>query len=177
MTGLRKRSVARMIGVALGAPLLVGMAAPSAQAATHIGNGRPGNVTYYQTEGSTGDVVSIPSSIAWRSPATSGQQVVYVQYSVGRLLDGWGYRTAWIPRTIPAGAQGVWLPRQTWDVTNLNWQPYNQYRVSMEVRWADPTGLALGSRAIGYNQDGDYRCLTYAYFCTVGNGALIFPYL
>lgn len=177
MTGLRKWSVARMIGVALGAPLLVGMAAPSAEAAVQIGNGRPGNVTFYPTEGYIGDVVSIPSSYAWRSPATSGQQLVYVQYTVGRLVDGVGYRTVWIPRTIPAGAQGIWLPRQTWDVTSLNVQPFTQYRVAMEVRWALPTGVALGSRAIGYNQNSDFRCLTYAQYCVVGNGALIFPLL
>ncbi len=180
MNGLRRRIAGKAIAIAIGVPALVGsVGVHNAHAATQVTEGKAGSVTYYQTEGYAGEIISIPGSYAWRSPATSGQQTAYVRYTIYRPNLGGSWTTGWSARTIPVGAQGVWLPSYTTDVTTKMAAngAYTNFQVSMEVHWhSATTGAYLGGRGVVYNQAGDYRCLTNGVSagCFVGGGQITF---
>ena len=158
MNGLKKRIVGKAIGVVLGMSILImGIGTPSALAATQSVDRQPGSVTFYKTVGDWNYNIGIPAPYAWRSPATSGQQTVYVQYVVVQLSDNASTTQGWFSRSIPAGAQGVWLPPVSW-TASFHGPISDSYVTAMEVRWYSAASDYLGTRRVIYNQNGDYQC-------------------
>jgi hypothetical protein len=183
MDGLKVRVARRVIGLALAtATVLLGSGAPNALAATSQTTGTPGAVYYYKVTGFAGAgnynvyfSVTLPTPYAYRSPATGTnvQQTVYAHYALvnmntGATLYSPSDPNTWFVKTIPAGAQGVWLPSEVW-YPSVAYGASNNFAVVMEIHWHTSTSF-LGSRTMIYQQTGDY-------VCTGGTGCVAGQYL
>ena len=96
----------------------------------------------------------------YRSPASNGEQLVVGVYLIHRWNGTQWYvasRQNTPMYTIPAGQQGVYLPR-LWRSPGGN-QLYNrgQFRVQLLVAWSDDSG-GLGSTVLSPSRLGDLRC-------------------
>ncbi len=135
-----------------------------------VTNGRPGQVWMppvypfedgrYTTYGPFLMFTTFDGAYVYRSPATSGEQLVTGIYLVQRW-NGTGWYVASRQNTpmytIGAGQQGVYLPR-LWRSPGGN-TLYNrgQFRVQLLVAWSG-NGAGLGSTILSPSQVGDLRC-------------------
>ena len=98
----------------------------------------------------------------YRSPATSGAQIVESVYVIKRYAGGSSWpiqaRQHLANFTIPAGAQGIYLPRM-WRSPNGN-AIYNRgyFSAHLLVAWSAANGAPLGSTILSPNRVGDLRC-------------------
>ena len=96
----------------------------------------------------------------YRSPATSGEQLVTGIYMIQRWNGSQWYvvsRQNTPMYTIAPGQRGVYLPR-LWRSPGTN-VAYNrgQFRVQLLVAWSGD-GVGLGNTVVTPNQLGDLRC-------------------
>jgi hypothetical protein len=96
----------------------------------------------------------------YRSPATSGDQLITGIYLVQRW-NGVQWYTASRQNTpmytIAAGQQGVYLPRLWRAPGGTTLYNRGQFRVQLLVAWSGD-GLGLGSTVVSPSQLGDLRC-------------------
>jgi hypothetical protein len=161
----------RLLITAAVALVAVAFAQPAASWEYTIVNGQAGHVTAppvfpfedgrFTTWGPFLMMTTFDGPYVWRSPATNGQQLVQAVYTVQRHNGNSWYtasRQNTQPFIIPAGAQGVYLPR-LWRSPGTN-VLYNRgyFRVQWNVAWVCCNGVDLGSTVISPSQVGDLRC-------------------
>ncbi len=169
------RTVAALIALLISLGLSLATAS-AAQAHTWVSSGRPGQVQLKTVEIWAGNVGSTEfraaQRYAWRSPATTGTQEVYMFVDVDRWDSTYRHwvnesSTYWVVR-IPAGAQGAWLPATS--VSPREYGAFNTYRVKTSFVWRVPSATTnLGIVATSASQSGDYWCSSnYCSITTAG---------
>ena len=156
----------------VGLAAAVALAVPGSASAWEYftSSGRPGAVWMppvypfedgrYTTYGPYLMFTTFDGAYAYRSPASSGEQLVTGIYLIQRWNGTQWYlasRQSTPIYTIGAGQRGAYLPR-LWRAPGGN-QLYNrgQFRVQLLVAWSDDSG-ALGSTVVTPSQLGDLRC-------------------
>ena len=114
--------------------------------------------------------MTFDAPFVYRSPATTGAQSVQGIYLVQRWNGTNWYQVARQDTpayTIPAGSEGVWLPKLYRSPHRLHVRGY--FRVSWLVAWAGADGSALGSVIINPSRTSDFRCQQMLRPCAVSN--------
>lgn len=161
-----------------------GMATPKqASAYTHSTTGYwPGAVTGYQMLGSHYDwcahlgggcwkpMVYGSGPLVYRSPATTGTQLIAVSYQLQRYnsstlrWENFGQQTH--QSYLYAGRSSIQMPR----VEFLPHTGSGYFKVLIAVGWGNSDGTqTFGTRHLDYNQWGDYACNT-RFKCSAGTG-------
>lgn len=160
-----------LLALLLAVSATLGLGAPSASAYTpYTISGRPGAVVPYQVVGTHFPVACgayayvncfqpgliIYGPYVYRSPATSGAQIVTVNTTVYRWSNGWYAQTQRTQQlTIPAGYSGTRF--STWNVLpNTGGAKY----VAFAIVWANAYGQPIATQGIAMNTAGDYVCQT-----------------
>jgi len=166
------------VAVLMAATCVAAVLPPPAAAWKYSNNrGSPGSVTVAQvspfedgrftTYGPFISFMTFDTPYVARSPATSGAQSVQATYVVQRWNGSSWYiviRQDTPVYTIPAGRQGVYLPKLYRSPTIQR----GYFRVVWVVAWA-AGGASLGSTTIIPSRDTDFRCQQMVRPCAVSD--------
>lgn len=165
-----RHSFRPLLALAAAAAAALTLSAPASAWQYFTSSGQPGQVYMppvfpfedgrFTTYGPFLMFTTFDQPYVYRSPATSGEQLVAGIYLVQRWNGTQWYvasRQNTPMYTIAAGQQGVYLPR-LWRAPGGN-QLYNrgQFRVQLLVGWSY-SGGGLGNTVVSPNRLGDLRC-------------------
>ena len=165
----------RLLVVLLAGLMSALLAGPPASAFSYATTGQPGYVSLPAVKGVHLNVCAygcfqpaliVSGPTVYRSPASSGAQLVYLTYTLKTWSNGWMNQINESAQyTIPAGQNTVLTNEKSW---LPNTGGYKQ--VWMTVSHIDiQTNTALGIRSIVMDQQGDYVCET-RFPCEAGPG-------